>query len=502
MTASYDTLLRLRAWHQGQAEVRVTCQQVRVQPHAMLLAPVKMAGEDVTIFACGWGGRGGPMQFDFVADPRNRDAEYALFARLGAVLARYFTWCQAHELHPQVWVASPAAVRLLDLLADRLRYAGTGPAAKPAGVVRFGEHLTHLVQRATVPGNQTLLAATEVLGLHFATGQQPAEDIHLGAFLAWIDPPAGQPLEVAVAAAEATPTGVLAQPDTDNDELAGPVAAWNAARRRDAAPADLDALARPVGTVLRTVVTPIFGAIGAAIDAVERLGLPELASLDGRVAGEERTFEGFMAYLERPDHRFALRDQPLPAALGLLEREAAAADLAAELALEDPLCRAQAASAGAALTATLAGHQQTTEPSTGPTGRRSRRQVHTVTLRTTEADGRLRPGDTFRWIDNPGLVVQVEDFTTDAAGGLRVAARITGGFIRPGVPAVGTVLELVAAVPERWRFPAKRAKVRARLASGLPWPHDPAQAPPAASGRPHPDPLAVVERLRAGRRPG
>jgi hypothetical protein len=503
VTASYDTLLRLRAWHQGRAQVRVSCQQVRVQPHAMLLAPVKMAGEDVTIFACGWGGRGGPMRFDFVADPRNRDAEYALFGRLGAVLARYFAWCQAHGLHPQVWVASPAAVRLLDLLADRLRYAGSGPAAKPAEVVRFGEHLTLLAQRAAVPGNQTLLAATEVLGLHYATGQQPAEDAHLGAFLAWIDPPPGQPLEEAVAAAEATPMGVLAQPDTDNDELAGLVAAWNAARRRDASPAALDALARPVAAVLRTVVSPIFDAIGAAIDAVERLGLPELASLDGRVAGEERTFAAFMAYLDRPDHRFALRDQPLPAALGLLEREAAAADLVAELALEDPLCRARAASAGAALTATLVAHQQTSEPSVGPTGRRSWRQVHTITLATAEADGRLRPGDTFRSIANPGLVVEVQDFTTDPSEGLRIAARVTGGFIRPGVPPVGTVLELVAAVPERWRFPQKRTKVRARLAGGLPWPHDPTQPPPAASGRPHPDPLAVVERLRAaGGRPG
>jgi hypothetical protein len=503
VTTSYDALLRLRAWHQGRAQVRVTRQQVRVQPHAMMLAPVKMAGEDVTIFACGWGSRRGLMRFDFVADPRNRDAEYALFARLGAVLARYFAWCQARGCHPQVWVASPAAVRLLDLLADRLRYAGAGPAAKPAEVVRFGEHLTHLVQRAAIPGNQTLLAATEVLGLHFATGQQPAEDAHLGAFLAWIDPPQDQPLEVAVAQAEATPMGVLAQPDTDNLELAGPVAAWNAARRRQASPAALDALAGPVGAVLRTVVTPIFKAIGQAIDAVDRLGLPELASLDGRVASEERTFTRFLAYLDRPDHRFALRDRPLPAALGLLEREAAATDLAAELAIEDPLCRAQAASAGAALTATLVAHKQTTEPSVGPTGRRSRRQVHTITLRTAEADGRLRPGDTFRWLNAPGLVVRVDDFTTDPAGGLQIAARVIGGFTRPGVPPRGTVLELVAAVPERWRFPAKQAKVGARLMGGLPWPHDPAQAAPAASGRPHPDPLAVVERLRAaGGRPG
>jgi hypothetical protein len=296
--------------------------------------------------------------------------------------------------------------------------------------------------------------------------------------------------------------GVLAQPETDNLQLAGPVAAWNAARRRQASPAVLDALARPVGAVLRTVVAPIFDAIGEAIDAVERRGLPELASLAGRVADEERTFARFLAYLDRPDHRFALRDRPLPAAMGLLEREAAAADLAAERALEDPLCRAQAPSAGAALTATLVEHQQTTEPSVGPTGRRSRRQVHTIAMRTAEADGRLRPGDTFCWLNALGLVVRVDDFTTDPAGGLLIAARVTGGFTRPGVPPRGTVLELVAVVPKRWRFPAKRAKVGARLAGGLPWPHDPAQPAPAASGRPHPDPLAVVERLRAagGRR--
>lgn len=502
MSITFEAMLRLKALHERRAQVRVTHQQVRIAPDALILVPVKMAGEDVTIWAIGFGRRGRPMQFDFVADPRNRDREYGLFGRLGAVVADYYLECQILDRPPQVWVVSPAAVKLLDLLADRLRYGTDGPYAKPAAVITFGEHLTHLAQRWVIPGNHTLVAATNVLTTHFATGQQAADDQHLEAGLVWVDAPADEEeFWAALAVAETVPMGVLANPETDNDDLADRVEAWNVARRNGADDATLDRLARPIGAVLHMVIEPIYGAIGRTIDAVEALGLPELPTLADRWSDEAWAFRSFMSYLERPEHRFALRDRPLPAALGLLEREAATANCVAEGTIHDRGMRAEAKAAGTAFEARIAGHQSHIAAGVGPSGRRTSRQVHTLVLEAAEPDARIRRGDSFHWLAAPNFSVRIDAFRITPARTLQIEATVISGHRSPGVPAVGRRLELVSEVPDRWRLPKKRRKLRDRLANGLPWPQDRDQPAPAPAGAPHPDPLAVVERLRRPGRP-
>lgn len=495
--STFEAMLRLKANHERRAQVRVTHQQVRIADEALALMPIRMAGEDVTIWAIGYGRLHEAMQFDFVPDPRNRDREYGLFGRIGAVVAGYYDDCRVADTTPQVLVVSPAAVKLLDLLADRLRYGTDGPYAKPPEVITFGEHLTHLAQRWAIPGNQTLLAATDVLTAHFATGQQAADDQHLGADLVWVNPPADPAdLWATVAAAETVPMGVLANPETDNGALADAVEAWNAARRDGVDEPTLAGLEAPIGAVLRTVVEPIYDAIHEAVAAVEDLGLPELPSVRDRCADEAWAFRSFMDYLDRPDHRFALRDQPLPAALGLLEREAAADNCAAEATIGDRGMRAKATSAGRAFEARITHHAVATVAGVGASGRRSSREVHTLELEAAEPDARIRRGDSFHWLLAPNLELRIDAFRTTPTRTLQIEATVTSGHRSPGVPAVGDVLELVADVPDRWRLPKKRRKLRARLASGLPWPQDPERAAPIPSGNPHPDPLAVVDRLR------
>jgi hypothetical protein len=61
----------------------------------------------------------------------------------------------------------------------------------------------------TTPGSRCCSPATEVLGIHFATGQSAAEDAHLGAMLAWIEPPHGVSAWLASREAEELPAGVL-----------------------------------------------------------------------------------------------------------------------------------------------------------------------------------------------------------------------------------------------------------------------------------------------------
>jgi len=497
--STFEAMLRLKAYHEGRAQRRVTHQQVRLAPNPLILAPLKMAGEDVTIWAIGYGRRRDSMHFDFVADPRNRNREYDLFKRLGSVLADYYQECRIAETAPQVLVVSPAAVKLLDLLADRLRYGSDGRYAKPAEVITFGEHLTHLAQRWAIPGNQTLLAATDLLTSHFATGQQAADDQHLGTDLVWVDGPTD--LWAAIAAAETQPMGVLADPQTDNGNLADVVEAWNKARRDGSDEIVLDRLAAPIEAVLRTVVEPIYSAIHRAVAAIEGLGLPELPALTHRWADEVWAFRSFMNYLDRPEHRFALRDQPLAAALGLLERETAAANCEAEATMSDGGVRAKATSAGRAFEAHIVSHQVQTVAGVGPSGRRTSRQVHTLVLESNEPDARIRRGDTFYWRAAPNFVVRVDAFRITPVRTLEIDVTVTSGHSRPGVPTVGHVVELVASLPDRWRLPKKRQKLRARLSGGLPWPQNPERASPLPSGNPHPDPLAVVEQLQALRRP-
>src|SRR5207244_8294292 len=150
---------------------------------------------------------GQPPRILSVPNPRRRDKQFDLFGTLGADLESWFEQCRRSGTFPQIWVSSGAAAEHLDLLADRLRYNCVN-----ANVKRFGELLSYATGRAPLAGQQALLTATGALKVHWSSGQQAAEDEHLGALLAWIDPPAGVPVLDAVAAAERVPRGVKTDP--------------------------------------------------------------------------------------------------------------------------------------------------------------------------------------------------------------------------------------------------------------------------------------------------
>src|SRR5207248_2884003 len=147
--------------------------------------------------------------------------QYTLFAWLGQRMKAYFESCRTQGTYPQLWVVSGAAVGLLDILADRLRFNREHPLVRTCG-----ELLSYATERFPVHGQQTLQAATAVLRLHYATGQQEGEDEHLGTPLTWIDPPTGNVL-AAVAHEELKPMGVKTDPAFDRDVLAPLVSNYN-----------------------------------------------------------------------------------------------------------------------------------------------------------------------------------------------------------------------------------------------------------------------------------
>ena len=123
---------------------------------------------------------------------------------------------------------------------------------------------------------------TEVLALHWATGQSALEDANLAALLGWIDPPAG--LTGAEAAAEAEdplrwpPAGPATDPSFDNEVLGPLVRAYDAADDEAAQRRAVAALE----SALRTQLEPTWQLMWRAVALLR--ALPAGASVEQRWA--------------------------------------------------------------------------------------------------------------------------------------------------------------------------------------------------------------------------
>ena len=94
---------------------------------------------------------------------------------------------------PQVIVPNRGGIGFAQLFGRSTRFRRTdGDYAVAPVVPELGRWLTFLADRAEHPGSSLLLAATDVLAAHWATGQSAVEDQNLAALLGWIDPPAGR----------------------------------------------------------------------------------------------------------------------------------------------------------------------------------------------------------------------------------------------------------------------------------------------------------------------
>ncbi len=126
---------------------------------------------------------------------------------------------------PQVLVPNRGGIGFVQLFGRSTRFRRTdGEYAVAPTVPDLGRWLTFLAERAEHPGSSLLLAATDMLAMHWASGQSAVEDQNLAALLGWIDPPAGMTGPEAAAAAEDPltwpPAGPTTDPTFDNEVLA------------------------------------------------------------------------------------------------------------------------------------------------------------------------------------------------------------------------------------------------------------------------------------------
>jgi hypothetical protein len=330
--------------------------------------------------------------------------------------------------------SSGAVAGHLDTLTDRLRYNQLN-----ARVRRFGQLLSYCTGRYPFDGQQTLLTGTGSMRLHWATGQQPAEDEHLGTLLAWIDAPAGVSIQGAVAAAERVPMGVKTDPEFDAEVLDPLVEAYDRATRGpDASPAVAANTARRIRGVLAPVAQRVYEATRRAVALLQASGLPPLLGVAEMDAREPAEFDSVMQ--ARDDGRpLSLRDRPRAAAFGLSAREEARENVEAATLLGDRVARARGHLTGRVVLGTVENPRRVR---IGPRSFEDR-----FDLRSTQRVLHVRLRDELLAVDDPRLKVLVEDVRRDVSSTL-LSVRMLAGQRAVGLPATGASIELVDGVPK------------------------------------------------------
>ncbi|MET7399487.1 hypothetical protein ABZS66_38990 [Dactylosporangium sp. NPDC005572] len=357
-------LARAEAAESGRAQPLTTVRHTHVADRPFVLVPLTLAGEAAAPLAAMAGTDPAAPRLLVVPNPRDRTQRFEFVAQLARVILSYVDSCarsvdpgQTTRVRyadaPQVLVPNRGGVEFVRLLGRSTRFRRPfGPYPVHRTVPILGQWLTFLRERADHPGSAMLLAMTEVLGAHWATGQSGLEDANLAALLAWIDPPAGLDGPSAAALAEdplrSPPAGPSTDPTFDNEILAPALA--TAARAgddhaRDRAVAALEA-------ALADQLRPTWDLMWRAVGLLRRR--PAGASVEARWGVDRDVFTMYhMSLAEGTALPQPRRDSAVAAAgrLDRLEREQARYD--AQRALDDPLVMAEFRLSGEAFTGTV-----------------------------------------------------------------------------------------------------------------------------------------------------
>ncbi|UUU33694.1 hypothetical protein JIX56_29730 [Streptomyces sp. CA-210063] len=390
------TLARLEAVSTGRAQPAATVLHRHLSAHPLVLVPLTTAGEAGAPLGALIGTDRDAPRLLVVPQPRDRDLRFAFLAELADIVLPYMDAyadvVEAAERSetdpetgkrvkvevelcadaPQLIVPSRTGIDFVRLLGRSMRFRRTAeqdpeaPHPAPPRVPLLGRWLTHFGERARVPGSSLLLALTDLLSRHWATGQSGVEDQHLGSLLAWIDPPEGESGEAAARRAELArdaegqllcpPAGPATDPAFDNKLLAPAIERYDRARLALAAAEDgleaddrwgaLTAAEREIRALVESRTRPTWDAVWHGLDLLR--ALPEGAHAADRWTRDRWSFTGHRDRIvagEPPQPRL---DDAVTAANKLAAREREQARLDAQEALDDPLVMAGRRLAGEA----------------------------------------------------------------------------------------------------------------------------------------------------------
>ncbi|MEU6390616.1 hypothetical protein [Streptomyces sp. NPDC046939] len=383
-----DHLARLEATATGRAQPIATVRHRHLSQRPLVLVPLTTAGEAGAPLGALVGTERTSPRLLVVPQPRDRDLRFAFLTQLAEIVLPYVDGfadeVEAAERSetdpetgkkvkvevelcadaPQIIVPSRAGIELVRLLGRSMRFRRTAeqdpetPYPAPPHVPLLGRWLTHFGERARVPGSSLLLAMTDLLSRHWATGQSSLEDQHLGALLAWITAPEGTSGAEAALRAElgrgpdgqllCPPAGPATDPAFDNKLLAPAIERYDRARTRLAATedaveadgrlAELTAAQREIHRLVESRTRPTWDAVWRGLDLL--CTLPEGPRAAERWTRDRWSFTGHrdrVAAGEPPQPR---HDDAVTAANKLATREREQARLDAQEALDDPLVMA------------------------------------------------------------------------------------------------------------------------------------------------------------------
>ncbi|GAA0832452.1 hypothetical protein ACFQVD_12290 [Streptosporangium amethystogenes subsp. fukuiense] len=439
--SALTALARLRAVRDGVAQRITTVRHCHISDQPLVLIPLKLAGEAAAPLAAMVGTDPGHPRLLVVPQPRNRDLRFAFAAGLAEVLLPYIEGFEKSTETverrggepyercldaPQILVPNRSAAAFTGLLGRSTRFRrAEGPYPVHPSVPLLGRWLTYFADRSQQPGSSVLLAATEALSLHWATGQSSLEDANLAALLGWIDPPPGMSGHRAAEEAEDPllwpPAGPTTDPGFDNEVLAPAIRAYEEA--------PTDRAVDRVSQALRTQLDPTWRLMWRTVDLLR--SLPEGSRVKDRWEIDRGSFTRFVERIAEGSPPQARRDGAVSAAARLAGLERARASYDVQRAHDDPLLMAEYRLTGEAFAGTVIA----ADPEHSEGEGRSRKLRPLITVRTGDPV-RLTPGTTVGSPDRRGHAAEI----VEAVDG-EITLKITKGMGRGRTPAPGSVPE-------------------------------------------------------------
>jgi hypothetical protein len=369
------TLARARAVAAGRAQPLATVRHRWLSERPLVFVPLTTAGEVGAPLGALVGTDRRAPRLLVVPQPRDRDLRSAFLAELADEILPFITSYEddtaaepgketdprtgkkvavERELcvdAPQLIVPNAAGAEYVRLLGRATRFRRTAeedpaePYPAPSRVPLLGRWLTHYGERARTPGSALLVAMTELLTRHWATGQSNLEDQHLGALLAWLDPPDGMTGAAAAMRAQtgrgsdglllSPPAGPATDPVFDNRALSPAMTRYDAART---AGADTSRAVREISGLLESQLRPTWDDVWRGVDLLR--ALPPGGHVEDRWRRDRWSYTGHRDRVRAGEPPQPRRDDAIAAAQKLAGRETAQARLEAGEALDDPLVMA------------------------------------------------------------------------------------------------------------------------------------------------------------------
>jgi hypothetical protein len=442
------SLARALAADRGTAQPTCTVRHAHISPRPLVFIPLALAGEANAPLAAMVGDNPRAPKLLVVPEPRDPDQRFAFAAELAAPILLYISSYFAAEEPaggpepgtryaeaPQLLVPNRAGIAFTRLLGRSTRFRRTGgPYAVAESVPVLGRWLTFFTDRAEHPASSLMLAVTDALAAHWATGQSPVEDLNLGALLGWIDPPSGMSGAQAAAAAEdpvrSPPAGPATDPTFDNEVLEPRIIAVRTARFTGDGRA-YDRAKAALTDALATQLRPTWTLMWRAVDLLR--GLPEGGHVRARWDADKAAFTWHARHLQDGGPPQPRRDGAVSAARRLANLERIQEMVAAQRAFDDPLIMAEHRMTGGA----FAGRIVAAEPDrVDATGRRRVLRPR-ITVETSD-EVPVGEGSTLTSPARPNQKARV--IAVAAAGNrTRIVLELQGGMGRSLTPEPGSV---------------------------------------------------------------